>query len=352
MQFPEITVPVLDIKNKRYTGENYIEGLSHNLHAEFRTGGEAFGHLFVYYAEQRPFLIPEEQNLVNGVAQAINTWLERNRVENALIEQEEFFRMIAENVEDFIAVLDLQGRRLYNSPSYARLFGDVEALKGTDSFAEIHPDDRERIKQVFMETVISGIGQPADFRLVLASGDVRHMESHGGLIKSRQGEAARVVVVSRDVTERKQAEKEIHQLAFYDALTRLPNRRLLNDRLAHTMAECKRSRRYGALMFMDLDNFKPLNDKYGHNVGDLLLIEVARRVTCCVREIDTVARFGGDEFVVVLSELDVDKAASVKEAGIVAEKIRSMLAEPYVLKSGHGAGPKPPLHIIAQRASA
>jgi diguanylate cyclase (GGDEF)-like protein len=85
------------------------------------------------------------------------------------------------------------------------------------------------------------------------------------------------------------------------------------------------------LLFLDLDNFKPLNDTHGHNVGDLLLIEAARRISNCVREADTVARFGGDEFVVILSELEVDKAESSSQAGIVAEKIRVSLAEPYVL---------------------
>jgi diguanylate cyclase (GGDEF)-like protein/PAS domain S-box-containing protein len=136
---------------------------------------------------------------------------------------------------------------------------------------------------------------------------------------------------SRDIAERKTAEMQIHKLAFYDALTQLPNRRLLNDRLGQTMAASKRSDRYGALMFLDLDNFKPLNDKYGHGVGDLLLIEAARRISRCVRETDTVARFGGDEFVVMLSELDGGRAESSAQAGIIAEKIRSTLAEPYLL---------------------
>lgn len=122
-----------------------------------------------------------------------------------------------------------------------------------------------------------------------------------------------------------------HQLAFYDALTSLPNRRLLKDRLGQAMAASKRSGLYGAVMFLDLDNFKPLNDAYGHDVGDLLLVEVAHRITRCVREVDTVARFGGDEFVVILSGLDKDKAESVTEAGLIAEKIRSILAEPYEL---------------------
>jgi diguanylate cyclase (GGDEF)-like protein/PAS domain S-box-containing protein len=140
-----------------------------------------------------------------------------------------------------------------------------------------------------------------------------------------------------DITVRKSMEIEIRQLAYFDALTGLPNRRLLNDRLNHAMASSKRNGLYGALMFLDLDNFKPLNDTHGHVVGDLLLIEVAHRLSACVREMDTVARLGGDEFVVMLSELEADKAQATAQAGAVAEKIRATLAEPYhltVVQSG------------------
>ena len=136
---------------------------------------------------------------------------------------------------------------------------------------------------------------------------------------------------SRDISKRKQAEEQIRALAFYDALTGLPNRRLMNDRLAQIIAASKRSGLYGALMFLDLDNFKPLNDTHGHEVGDLLLVEAARRIASCVREADTVARFGGDEFVVILSELGEDKAESAAQASTVAKKICAILAEPYVL---------------------
>lgn len=131
--------------------------------------------------------------------------------------------------------------------------------------------------------------------------------------------------------ERKQMEDKVRQLAFHDTLTKLPNRRLLIDRLLQSMAASKRSGCFNALFFIDLDNFKPLNDTYGHDVGDLLLIEVARRISSCVREVDTVSRFGGDEFVVMLSELESDKAESTIQAGIVAEKIRATLAKPYLL---------------------
>jgi len=140
-----------------------------------------------------------------------------------------------------------------------------------------------------------------------------------------------VFAAARDITERKLAEKQILDLALHDSLTRLPNRRLLTDRLAQTMAASNRSGRYSALMFMDLDNFKSLNDVHGHYMGDLLLVEVARRISSCVREADVVARFGGDEFVVILSELDLDRSASTAQAALVAEKLRASLDKPYFL---------------------
>ncbi|HSM98499.1 MAG TPA: sensor domain-containing diguanylate cyclase [Gallionella sp.] len=245
-------------------------------------------------------------------------------------EKEEYFRMIAENTEDFIAVLDLKGKRLYNNSTYTRMFGDAER-QDTVSFAEIHPDDREHVKQLFRETVASGDGVRADFRFVLADGSIRQMESRAGVVKDSKGMVSRVVVVARDITERKEAEEKIRNLAFYDLLTKLPNRSLINDRMVQAMAASKRSGRFAAMMFIDLDNFKPLNDRHGHAIGDLLLVEAARRIGNCVREVDTVSRFGGDEFVVLLSELDAGKAESMTEAGIVAEKIRVALAEPYLL---------------------
>jgi len=143
-----------------------------------------------------------------------------------------------------------------------------------------------------------------------------------------------VFAAARDITERKQAAAQILKLAMHDALTQLPNRLLFNERLGRTVADSSRSGRYGALMFLDLDHFKPVNDLHGHEIGDALLVETARRLSSCVREVDTVARFGGDEFVVMLSELDLDKAKSNTEAAMVAEKLRTILDKPYVVKVG------------------
>jgi diguanylate cyclase (GGDEF)-like protein/PAS domain S-box-containing protein len=151
------------------------------------------------------------------------------------------------------------------------------------------------------------------------------------VVKDENGAVTHYVGAHFDITERKRQESLVHQLAFYDPLTKLPNRRLLGDRLSQTLAAGKRSGCHGALMFIDLDNFKSLNDTCGHIAGDLLLVEVANRLRGCVREVDTVARFGGDEFVVLLSELSADRAESTSHSRIVAEKIRAALCAPYHL---------------------
>jgi diguanylate cyclase (GGDEF)-like protein len=136
---------------------------------------------------------------------------------------------------------------------------------------------------------------------------------------------------AHEIGNQEQIDEQIRQIAFFDPLTQLPNRRLFNDRLIRTIAGSKRNGEYGAVMFLDLDNFKPLNDKHGHEMGDLLLMEAARRITEGVREIDTVARFGGDEFVVLLSDLGSSEKVAIQAAKSVAEKIRGLLEQPYVL---------------------
>lgn len=151
-------------------------------------------------------------------------------------------------------------------------------------------------------------------------------------IANEKGWYTHWVSIQRDVSARKKIEDDVRQLAFYDALTALPNRRLLDDRLSQCIAVSKRSHIFSALMFLDLDNFKPINDQYGHNAGDLLLLEVANRLKNCVREMDTVARFGGDEFVVMLRDLSADRQTSSAQAAIVAEKILKVLSLPYLIR--------------------
>ncbi|WP_049750230.1 putative bifunctional diguanylate cyclase/phosphodiesterase [Thiobacillus denitrificans] len=145
-----------------------------------------------------------------------------------------------------------------------------------------------------------------------------------------------VLSLVRDVTERKEVEAQIRSLAYFDSLTGLPNRRLLLDRLNQARLSSERTREYGALMILDLDRFKTLNDTQGHDVGDRLLIDVARRLTASVRQNDTVCRLGGDEFVVVLEGFGSDEDQAVTQAEAIAEKVRAALNQPYSL-SGNGS---------------
>ena len=159
------------------------------------------------------------------------------------------------------------------------------------------------------------------------------------VLTNENGEVTHYIAMFSDITEKKQAEETIYNLAFYDPLTSLPNRRLLHDRIQHTLASSARHQRHGAVLFIDLDNFKALNDTRGHDVGDLLLIEVATRLKTCVRTDDTVARQGGDEFVVVLSDLSVDAGQAAIQAELIANKIRTALIQPFMLNGNeyHGS---------------
>jgi diguanylate cyclase (GGDEF)-like protein/PAS domain S-box-containing protein len=150
-------------------------------------------------------------------------------------------------------------------------------------------------------------------------------------VKNQRGETTQYVAIFSDITERKRAEEEIRNLAFYDALTQLANRRLFMERFQTALAASARHGDHGAILFIDLDRFKQLNDSLGHDYGDLMLIEVAERLRSCVREVDTVARFGGDEFVVLLESISGDRQDASHKAGMVAEKIRELLSQPYQL---------------------
>jgi diguanylate cyclase (GGDEF)-like protein/PAS domain S-box-containing protein len=151
-------------------------------------------------------------------------------------------------------------------------------------------------------------------------------------VTEADGKVTHYVSMFTDITLRKEAEEQIHQLAFYDALTNLPNRRLLLNRLSHAMASSARSGEHGVILFIDLDNFKTLNDTKGHDIGDMLLIEAARRLQACVRAGDTVARLGGDEFVVMLGSLSAEAEHAAAEAKAAGENVRESLSQPYYLR--------------------
>jgi diguanylate cyclase (GGDEF)-like protein/PAS domain S-box-containing protein len=148
-------------------------------------------------------------------------------------------------------------------------------------------------------------------------------------VKNEQQQTTHYVAVFSDLSERKRSEEEIRHLAFYDALTNLPNRHLFLDRFRAALSSASRLNNFGAILFIDLDRFKIINDTLGHDYGDLVLIEVATRLKSCVREMDTVARLGDDEFVVMIENVSENEDDTSRKVGLVAEKIRALLASPY-----------------------
>jgi len=193
------------------------------------------------------------------------------------------------------------------------------------------------IRNLEREGVGGGLDQLVKSELV--ERQIRQVREHAGQVQlvHRQRETATraeelgqaMQRLRMESAERKQAEEPVRHMALHDALTKLANRRLLDEALGQALASSGRTGHQGALMFLDLDNFKSLNDSFGHDVGDTLLIEVARRLKNCVREVDTVARIGGDEFVVLIGGLGADRNDSTDRAAGVAEKIRTALANPY-----------------------
>ncbi len=265
---------------------------------------------------------------------------ERKKIEQALRDSENRFRNLVETTSDWIWETDENAFYTYTSPRIKSILGYEPAeIIGKTPFDLMSHGEAKRVADVFCSIVAAH--QP----MINLQNVNLHKDGHSVVLETSavpvigaDGKLHGYRGIDRDITERKriedaliESENRLRQLADFDVLTQLPNRRLLLDRIGQAMLTSKRSGRYGALMFLDMDNFKPLNDTCGHDVGDMLLIEVARRISSCVREVDTVARFGGDEFVVMLSELELDLEQSKIQTGLIAEKIRTILAEPYVL---------------------
>ncbi len=287
-------------------------------------------------AQQTQQLSQLQEQLALSTQQLAHTILEHEQTEEALRKSEAHFRMLTENAVDVVWKLDDEYRFTYISPADEKQRGyRADEVIGHRVF-EMFDDDgiAAIVKAGQKRHEAEHMGMP----LTDVTFEARHRCKDGSWIWGEvcynpefdaKGQVIGFYGMSREITERKNMQDQVRLLAFYDPLTKLPNRHLLNDRLAQALAASKRNGCYGALMFLDLDNFKPINDSHGHIAGDLLLVEVARRLIQCVREIDTIARFGGDEFIVVLSELHSDEAQAYAQAQAVAEKIRHALAVIY-----------------------
>ncbi len=236
---------------------------------------------------------------------------------------------------DAIIITDRLGVIKWVNPAFCRLTGYDEREAIGRKHGELVKSGRQgqNFYQDLWQTILAGKNWRGELINRRKNGEHYHEQLSITPVFCDDPDVCHFIAVKQDISERKRIEQHIHSMAFHDPLTQLANRRLLIERLEQAIVGCRGHRQYAALLFIDLDRFKPLNDQYGHDVGDALLIEVANRLQASVRERDTVARLGGDEFVVLLTELDGDAARAEQLAGQISEKLRRVLAESYRLRS-------------------
>jgi diguanylate cyclase (GGDEF)-like protein/PAS domain S-box-containing protein len=254
----------------------------------------------------------------------------RRATEQALRESEQKFRQLADNIPEIFWITDVRQRVLhYLSPGFETLTGKplAEVLRRPRSWLQIvHPEDRERVR--LARKPLPHAEYDIEYRIVIAGGGVRWVHDQAFPVRDATGAVYRIAGIASDVTQRKEAEEKLVYLAHYDGLTGLPNRVLFLDRLKQTLSHCARRGTLAAVMFVDLDRFKVVNDTLGHAMGDELLRQVGARLSVCVREGDTVARFSGDEFVLIVNDLH-----GPEDARHIAQKVLQAYVEPFRVSS-------------------
>jgi len=282
-------------------------------------GGLLFSMLFFYVL----YMNARHRRAMHDVAEKLQASLDN-------------FRALVENVPGAVFRIELGASSPMQQISQGihALTGEPPErfVSGAISYAGlIHPHDRSLVSRAITQAIATRGVYTIEYRIRTVEGRLRWVSEQGRVTSNQSGHAQWLDGLILDISERKAAEIMIRDLAYNDPLTELPNRRLLLDRLKHQLAASSRSGRYGALLFIDMDHFKAINDTFGHEAGDQVLKEVARRLLANVRESDTVARFGGDEFVVILDSLGDTAAVAAAEANELGHKILDKLAQPYRL---------------------
>ncbi|MBT9513481.1 MAG: EAL domain-containing protein [Acidovorax sp.] len=253
----------------------------------------------------------------------------RKRMEETLRVNEQRLRSILERLPMGLCLVQEDGVISFRNERYVQICGyTAEEAPDVDTWwVRAYPDpvEREATRKKLVDAKHQGVIPASEFTITCADGKLKPVEVSGIFVDGGR------LITMQDLSQHKAAEEEINNLAYYDPLTRLPNRRLLMDRLQQALATSARHQRSGALLLLDLDNFKTLNETRGHDSGDNLLLQVAHRLRSCVHEDDTVARQGGDEFVVVLEDLGDSPEEAAARGEEVGQRILSVLREPYQL---------------------
>jgi diguanylate cyclase (GGDEF)-like protein/PAS domain S-box-containing protein len=279
----------------------------------------------------RTFPIKDQKGVVYRLARIAQDITERKQASKALEESEERLRMAIKAARMYTWDLDIQSGKLIRSGQQHEIYGSDLPVSNTDfaSFLQmIHPEDREKLEEAVDRATKERAAFSTGFRIVRPNGDIRWLETHGQVYPDGTDKAVRMIGVTQDITERKQAEATIQHMAFYDTLTKLPNRNKLYDCLLNAIRTDSGQGKPMAVLLMDLDHFKEINDTLGHQRGDLLLKEVGVRLKSVLFEPDVVARLGGDEFAILLPKL-----ASPDDINLVIQKIITAVGAPFMIES-------------------
>jgi diguanylate cyclase (GGDEF)-like protein/PAS domain S-box-containing protein len=309
-----------------------------------RTGQKLSGHIAgIVCAGQTRWLLcnayPEydDAGRVQQVVVCFTDCTALKDAQQSLQKSDERLRLVLKGSTDAPWDWDLVTGDVYYSERWWNMLGYASGEGIEDSGAWrrlLHPDDDAMISDYLADLLPSRReGYTLEFRLRHHDGHYVPVLSRGFVLRDGAGTALRISGVNTDLTERKRTERRIYELAYFDHLTGLPNRRFLIEELDHVLARCRRSGHCSALLYLDLDNFKLLNDTMGHDLGDMLLRQVAQRLRSTVRDSDQLARLGGDEFVVVLESLGHSSNSAAAEAGRVVAKLLATLGQPYQLGS-------------------
>jgi len=320
-----------------WASQTELRRVSETLRRDGRLNGvEGVGRL--RSGEERFVLLYTCSLAIDGVQHFLHTLVDitaRRQAQEALREREERLSFLLSRTSAVIYTSRAEGDfgTTFVSESVQGLLGYAPQEFTSDPdfwFSHLHPDDALAFATVKPKLLTDDF-LVHEYRFRHRDENYRWIHDETRLYRDANGRPLELIGFWMDVTERKQDAEKIHQLAYFDALTGLPNRRRLVEQLRHSLMLKARNHRHGAVLFIDLDNFKSLNDTQGHDVGDRLLQQVAKRLRSCVREIDAVARLGGDEFVVILDELSGDPAYAATQAEVVGQKILLALNHVYDL---------------------